>query len=47
VKCPHCPRTFNENAAERHIPVCEKKAKLEMMKSKGGATKGIKASALA
>eukprot|EP00656_Telonema_subtile_P051320 TRINITY_DN6870_c0_g1_i12.p1 TRINITY_DN6870_c0_g1~~TRINITY_DN6870_c0_g1_i12.p1 ORF type:complete len:427 (+),score=77.81 TRINITY_DN6870_c0_g1_i12:104-1384(+) len=22
VPCPHCQRTFNENAAERHIPKC-------------------------
>ena len=22
VPCPHCNRTFNETAAERHIPKC-------------------------
>ena len=22
VPCPHCGRTFNENAASRHIPKC-------------------------
>ena len=25
--CPHCNRKFNEDAAKRHIPLCEKKAK--------------------
>ncbi|GFR66247.1 zinc finger C2HC domain-containing protein 1C-like [Elysia marginata] len=23
VPCPHCGRTFNETAAERHIPRCQ------------------------
>lgn len=23
-KCPHCDRTFNKIAAERHIPICQK-----------------------
>merc|ERR1712166_1312448 len=27
VPCPHCNRTFNESAAERHIPKCPKKKK--------------------
>lgn len=27
VPCKHCGRSFNENAAERHIPFCAKKAK--------------------
>lgn len=22
TKCPHCQRTFNEAAAERHVPLC-------------------------
>lgn len=22
VKCPHCGRTFNDAAAERHVPLC-------------------------
>ena len=26
VTCPHCNRKFNEHAAERHKPHCEKKA---------------------
>jgi hypothetical protein len=25
--CPHCNRKFNEDAAARHIPICEKKAR--------------------
>jgi endogenous inhibitor of DNA gyrase (YacG/DUF329 family) len=24
VKCPHCGRTFNKEASERHIPICLK-----------------------
>jgi rubrerythrin len=27
VPCKHCGRSFNENAAEKHIPFCAKKAK--------------------
>jgi hypothetical protein len=27
VPCNFCGRKFNETAANRHIPVCEKKAK--------------------
>jgi hypothetical protein len=27
TRCPHCKRTFNPDAAKRHIPLCEKKAK--------------------
>ena len=34
VKCKHCARSFNENAAERHIPFCAKKAKENKMKAK-------------
>ena len=26
VPCPHCGRRFNENAAQRHIPICARKA---------------------
>jgi endogenous inhibitor of DNA gyrase (YacG/DUF329 family) len=32
-KCPHCERKFNEEAAERHFPVCAKKAKENAMKN--------------
>lgn len=35
TECPHCGRKFNEQAAERHIPLCEKKAR--EMKNKGAA----------
>jgi hypothetical protein len=27
VECKWCNRKFNENAANRHIPLCEKKYK--------------------
>lgn len=27
VACKFCGRKFNDSAAQRHIPVCEKKAK--------------------
>ena len=27
TKCPHCNRSFNEDAAKRHMPICAKKAK--------------------
>jgi hypothetical protein len=23
IRCPHCNRTYNEKAAERHIPKCK------------------------
>lgn len=25
IQCPHCSRKFNEAAANRHIPVCQKR----------------------
>jgi len=37
-KCPHCERTFNQEAAERHFPVCAKKAKENAMKNKKAPT---------
>ena len=37
VECRHCGRKFNEQAADRHIPLCEKKSKETMMKAKGNA----------
>eukprot|EP01017_Pseudomicrothorax_dubius_P020283 TRINITY_DN2217_c0_g1_i2.p1 TRINITY_DN2217_c0_g1~~TRINITY_DN2217_c0_g1_i2.p1 ORF type:complete len:356 (-),score=71.04 TRINITY_DN2217_c0_g1_i2:169-1236(-) len=33
VKCDHCGRRFNENAAQRHIPFCANKAKLDKFKN--------------
>ena len=24
VKCPHCARSFNSDASQRHIPICQK-----------------------
>jgi hypothetical protein len=37
VECKWCNRKFNEEAANRHIPLCEKKYKENQMKGKGGA----------
>lgn len=34
-RCQHCNRSFNEEAANRHIPICAKKAMAEQFK-KGG-----------
>lgn len=36
--CPHCGRSFNEEAAARHIPICARKAKEAQFK-KGGKKK--------
>ncbi|EGD81576.1 hypothetical protein PTSG_02291 [Salpingoeca rosetta] len=41
VKCKFCGRTFNEDAANRHIPVCERNAKKKAM-AQGGNSKGSK-----
>ena len=40
VKCPHCGRTFNEAAAERHIPKCNanKPGGRAPLKKAGGRT---------
>ena len=32
VPCPTCERTFNEEAAKRHIPICANKARMSQMK---------------
>ena len=41
VQCPHCSRTFNEKAAERHIPKCLSiKAKPKSLARGGGRTIG-------
>jgi len=37
TECKWCNRKFNEQAAVRHIPVCEKKYKEMQMKGKGAA----------
>eukprot|EP00045_Choanoeca_perplexa_P008283 m.76396 g.76396 ORF g.76396 m.76396 type:complete len:559 (-) comp14428_c0_seq1:1383-3059(-) len=34
VKCDFCGRTFHEEAANRHIPICKRKAQEQKMKSK-------------
>jgi hypothetical protein len=36
VPCKHCGRTFNEKAAERHIPRCAEKAKLDKFRKPVG-----------
>lgn len=40
VECKWCNRKFNDKAAERHIPVCEKKYKELQMKGKSNAKGG-------
>jgi len=40
TQCPTCGRSFNEEAAKRHIPFCANKAKLDAIKM-GGKNKGI------
>ena len=40
TRCPHCDRSFNDDAAKRHIPICEKKARANQMKS--GAKPAVK-----
>lgn len=37
VPCKFCGRKFNETAAAKHIPVCEKKAKENKIKMGGPA----------
>jgi len=39
VQCPNCGRKFNQNAADRHIPYCASKQKLDNIKK---STKGRK-----
>jgi hypothetical protein len=37
IPCPHCGRSFNQNAADRHIPQCQNiKAKPTMLKRSSG-----------
>jgi len=36
VQCQFCNRKFNEEAAKRHIPVCEGKFKANQMKMGAG-----------
>ena len=38
-QCPNCLRNFNQEAADRHMPVCAKKAKENAIKSKGASVK--------
>ncbi|KAH8046380.1 hypothetical protein JL722_13707 [Aureococcus anophagefferens] len=46
VQCPHCSRTFNEKAAERHIPKCQSiKAKPKSL-ARGGPPSARAASPL-
>jgi hypothetical protein len=42
VPCPHCGRTFNQKAAERHIPQCQNiKAKPSALKRGAGGGGGV------
>jgi endogenous inhibitor of DNA gyrase (YacG/DUF329 family) len=36
--CPYCGRKFNNNAAEKHVPFCQRKSK-EMSKNAFGKKK--------
>jgi uncharacterized C2H2 Zn-finger protein len=38
--CPHCGRSFNETAAEKHIPICERNAKIASIKKGPVSTRG-------
>jgi len=33
-QCPHCSRRFNEDAAAKHFPLCERKAKDQAVRAK-------------
>lgn len=35
IQCPTCGRSFNEDAAKRHIPICGNKARSDAMRNKG------------
>jgi len=37
IPCDHCGRKFNEKAAEKHIPFCANKKKLDNVKATGKA----------
>lgn len=37
TECPYCNRKFNDEAAKRHIPFCQQKAKQKMITGKGGS----------
>jgi hypothetical protein len=36
AQCPHCGRKFNDDAAARHIPICERNAKNSRFKKAPG-----------
>ena len=45
VPCPHCGRTFNEKAADRHIPQCQNiKARPMALKRGAGGGGGVNGS---
>lgn len=41
-ECPHCFRKFNEEAANRHIPVCAEKAKAKQFNSRPQINKKLR-----
>ncbi len=47
TQCPTCGRSFNEEAAKRHIPFCANKAKMDAMKNGGKAKATMQAKAAA
>jgi len=42
VQCEHCARKFNEAAAQRHIPYCKNKQKMDNLKKPAGRGKPMK-----
>jgi hypothetical protein len=34
IKCDHCNRKYSEQAYDKHLPTCERKAKETMLKDK-------------
>ena len=42
IKCQTCGRSFNSEAAEKHIPFCSNKSKMDRIKLNGGKKKVIR-----
>jgi hypothetical protein len=44
ISCNHCNRKYNEQAYNKHLPTCERKAKESVMKDKaktGGSSQAV------
>ena len=39
-QCPHCKRTFNENAAHKHIKMCQERSQMMEHRMKNRKNKG-------